>query len=527
MIKWKKIPNILLIFFNFQILFIQSYITLPFEFINKNNHKLNPDMNSIDSYYESYLENSIYTTIKVNNKDIKFYLTFDRYATYISESTLNQLDIKPTLKYDEEKEIQLYSLEYIGILRTSFGYSPFELLQNDTKAISIDNLSFFILKKTVDESPSVKKARGLSDNKEEIGLNIYKGNKISEVSVESDDPFEDYYPDDSDYGGNPYDSDFDDDNTDKRNTKYGEKYINKNNGYEVEENTNLINQLKSHKLISSYAFSIKYDKQSEKGEIIIGSLPHQYDPRHFSEKFFVYSSISFKKDTPAWRIIFEEIKYGEEKFISSNLAEFNINFGFISAATTHKQIFDLNFFLKPEIAQYCKEKKVNSFYIKTCEEKVIKEFKPISFNFPRPYNSDKTDKIEFNYQDLFIKCPGYDNLYCFQIVFGREHSAWILGKPLFKKYNMVFDQEKKIVGFYKEIGEYQYEEKNENGKKGSSIPWIIVVILLVCLFILGFAFYKKLPFIKRKKIANELDDEFVYELAVKKNKSENKEQLIK
>jgi hypothetical protein len=525
MIKWKKI-NIFLIFFNFQILFIQSYITLPFEYINKNSHNSNPEINSISSYYESYLENSIYTTIKVHNKNIKFYLSFDRHATYISETTLNQLDIKPTLLYDYEKQIQLYSLEYIGIPRTSFGYSPFELLLNNSKNISLNNFSFFISKEILDDSPKLKQAKGFSDNNEEIGLNVYKGNKIREVIVESDDPFEDYYNDDDDQNYNPYDSDYNIDNTDNRNKQKGQKYINKNNGYEVEESTNIINQLKNNKLISSYAFTIKYDQQREKGEIIIGSLPHEYDPRHYSEKFFVFSSILFRKYTPAWRINFNQIKYAEEKFMSSNLAELNINFGFISTGINNKQIFDLNFFLKEEIAPYCKEEKINSYYIKTCEEKVIKEFKPVSFDLPRSHNSDKGDKIEFSYEDLFIKCPGNNNLYCFQIIFGREYSNWILGKPLFKKYNMVFDQEKKIVGFYKEIGEYQYEEK-ETEKKSSSIPWIIVVILLICLFGLGFAFYKKLPFIKRKRIANELDDEFVYELAVKKNGGDKKDQLIK
>jgi hypothetical protein len=367
----------------------------------------------------------------------------------------------------------------------------------------------------------------LSDNNEEIGLNIYKGNKVSNVIVEQDDPFEDYYPDDSDFGDNPYDSDYYKDNEKSNNNqKKVERYINKNNGYEIEEKSNLINQLKSHKLISSYAFTIKYDNKNEKGEIIIGSLPHEYDPRHYSEKYFAYSTVSFRKETPAWRIIFDYVKYDETKFLSTNLAEFNINFGFISTSITHKQIFDTNFFSRGDIAPYCKEEKINSYYIKYCEEKVIKEFKPISFDLPRPYNSDKNDKIEFNYQDLFLKCPDNTNYYCFQIVFGSMYSTWILGKPLFKKYNMVFDKEKKIVGFYKEIGEYTYEEKNENQKTRNSVPWIIVLILLICLIGLGFAFYKKLPFIKRKKFANELDDEFVYELAVKKNNGENKEQLI-
>ena len=39
------------------------------------------------------------------------------------------------------------------------------------------------------------------------------------------------------------------------------KYIIKNGGYNVEEQTNMINQLKSNELISSYAFTIKFDKK--------------------------------------------------------------------------------------------------------------------------------------------------------------------------------------------------------------------------------------------------------------------------
>ena len=157
--------------------------------------------------------------------------------------------------------------------------------------------------------------------------------------------------------------------------------------------------------------------------------------------------------------------YDNEKLKSTNLAEFSINFGFISASLTNKQIFDVNFFLKPGIAEYCKEEKINSYYIKYCKEKVIKEFKSLSFHLPKMYNGESNDIIEFNYQDLFIKCPGYDDTYCFQIVFGSMYSSWILGKPLFRKHNMVFDQE--------------------------------------------------------KKIANELEDEFVYELSVKKNNEED------
>ena len=536
MLNLKRVSNILLIFsFYFQFIFIQSYITIPFEYINKDTNTIIPNITTVVSYFESYFENSIFSILKVNNQNIKFHITFDRYATYISNSTLEKLGIKPSLTYDEEKEIALYSLEYIGIPRTTFGYSSFDFLQNSTKNININNLYFFISQRTLSETTSIKKAKCLSDTPEEIGFNIYKGNKISEVYVEQDDPFEDYYP------SNPGD-DIDHDNDDDyeygdypnqgRNNRTGERYINKNNGYEIEEKSNLVNQLKSLKLISSYVFSIKYDNNEDKGQIIIGSLPHEYDPRHFSEKYFVYSSIVFKKETPAWRLIFDDIEYGSEKLISSKLAEFSINFGFILCSSTNKQVFDVNFFLKPEYAEYCREEKIgnpgsfNTYYVKYCKEKVIKEFKSVKFYLPKAYNGEKSEKIELNYKDLFVKCPGFDNVYCFQIIFGSMSSAWILGKPLFKKHQMIFDQEKKVVGFYKEIGEYDIQENVSKGNFGHSLPWILVGILVLCLAILGTIFYKKLPFIKRKKIANELEDDFVYELAVKKNQEENEKNKI-
>ena len=522
MIIWKTVwGTLLIISFNFQFILIQSYITIPFEYINKKTGTSIPDLNSISSYYDSYLENSVYTTIKVNNQNIKFHLTFDRHATYISQSTINQLGINPSLKYNSDKQAELYSLEYIGIPNTTFAQCSFDFLQNNTHNISINNISFFISQKILDESPSIKKAKCLSDTPEEIGFNIYKGNKISEVEVEKEDPFEDYYPS---YPGddNDHDINYDESDYSNYNKKIVGRYVYKNSGYEVEENSNLINQLKKSGLISSFVFTVKYDKNDEKGNIIIGSLPHEYDPRHYSEKYFIYSDIIFKKETPGWRIIFDDIKYGNEKLKSTNLAEFSINFGFISASLTNKQIFDVNFFLKPGIAEYCKEEKINSYYIKYCKEKVIKEFKSLSFHLPKMYNGESKDIIEFNYQDLFVKCPGYDDTYCFQIVFGSMYSSWILGKPLFRKYNMVFDQEKKIVGFYKEIGEYDYQQKIGNNKKsGHYLPWILVVILFGCLIFVGILFYKKLPFNKRKKIANELEDEFVYELSVKKNNEED------
>ena len=109
MLNLKRVSNILLIFsFYFQFIFIQSYITIPFEYINKETNTIIPNITTVVSYFESYFENSIYSTLKVNNQNIKFHITFDRHATYISNSTLEKLGIKPSLTYDEDKKSQMF-----------------------------------------------------------------------------------------------------------------------------------------------------------------------------------------------------------------------------------------------------------------------------------------------------------------------------------------------------------------------------------------------------------------------------------
>ena len=64
-------------------------------------------------------------------------------------------------------------------------------------------------------------------------------------------------------------------------------------------------------------------------------------------------------------------------------------------------------------------------------------------------------KMEFDYKDLFINENG---IYYFQIIFSKNLDQ-IFGKPIFKKYRIVFDQDKKMYSIYKY---YQKENKNEN-----------------------------------------------------------------
>ena len=84
----------------------------------------------------------------------------------------------------------------------------------------------------------------------------------------------------------------------------------------------------------------------------------------------------------------------------------------------------------------------------------------------------------------------------------QDDSTWILGKPFMKKYQLVFELDKKIIGLYK--------ENNDSNNKGFNIYLLLLIIaLLVVIGLIIFIVYylKKM----RKKRACELtDDNFDY-----------------
>ena len=518
---------LILIAFNSNSFFIKSFITLPFSYINKNTSLSVPNTTTLESYFESFLTYPIFTNIKINEKISKIHLTLDRHATYISESNLKEIDAKASISDNKE---DLYSLDYIGIPRTTFTKSPFSFIVNNTKNITLNNYSFFMAINMSTEQDNIKKNNYYAEEKDEIGLNIYKGNKVKKVEVEEDDPYEDFYPD-------PKDDDIDEGDYEYGSIYYqnrnksvkGIPYINKNNGYNIEQNSNIINQLKSQKLISSYAFMVKYNnKNDEKGKIIIGGLPHEYDPRHYSEKYYISGKVSFSQDNPGWKINFQNIMYGNDILVSVKQAEFSLNFGFISTSNTYKEFFDRKFFNNSKYLDSCKEKNIGFYTVKYCKEKVIKEFNNLTFILANEYaDSNSTNKIEFDYKDLFVKAPGDNDFYYFQIVFMPGNYKWLFGRPVFKKYPVVFDQDKRIIGFYTQTGEYEVQNIGDKNDEKTSFPisWILVILLSIILIILGITFYLKLPYLKRKKKANELDDDFDYQPA-SENKNENEKNKL-
>ena len=115
--------------------------------------------------------------------------------------------------------------------------------------------------------------------------------------------------------------------------------------------------------------------------------------------------------------------------------------------------------------------------------------------------------VEFilTYEDIFIK---ENNEYIFGIVFDETPetttTTWIFGKPFMKKYELVYDLDRKIIGLYKNGNSIN----NPNKSNKVYVILLIILIIVVISLVVFIVYYLKKP---RKSRAFELnDDNFDY-----------------
>ena len=555
----------LLIIFSFLIITISPTIILPFSYKNK---KSSNNLNS----FESQLDNTIYTTMKVYNQEIDFHITMERYPMYISDNIYKKFDSSDTNKKEPAK---LYSLDQIGINRASLINKTITVKSNYSEKNEIKEINIFRTRKFLNVSEYVKNRMGYATEEAEIGFNIVRGSQYqyveeTENDIDTETMEEDYQRDkdrekayDELYGKNKtketdnikgydpmneYNPDYNDDDSDNKrpyndeeleeiyenytntNKNNGNKNNNNNgnkknenenfvgNGLFKEESANLITQLKKRDKINSYVFSIKYTND-DNGEIIIGDLPHEYSPNKYSSQNYFFDTVSITKEPPFnWHFTYDKCLYGEEEVDKSNMVKLSIDFGFIKGNSFLKKNLEKNFFG----VNNCNKKQINDYDIFYCTKDALKNFKPIIFKLQSKYCPTITNaNFEFTADDLFIKDNNDNDKYYFQIIFNTDglFHNWVFGKPLFKKYQMVFDQDKKTYGFYLENNFNIINTLPNNiANTSTKISWILVVFLLIVSLGLLYALHKLLPKIPRKLKANELEENFSYEASNTKSK---------
>jgi hypothetical protein len=270
------------------------------------------------------------------------------------------------------------------------------------------------------------------------------------------------------------------------------------NSHESSDDLSFIYQIKKYANLDSYTFTLKY-KNDEEGDLIIGAYPHVYDNK-FNEKNFFYSKAGSNKNGVNWVLNFDIIKYNNKSVnVGSKKSLINIEYGLIQAPFKYKNYFKNNFY-----GDRCSEKfndKRNVTIVHCSSNFDITSFKDLIFEL-----KDIETQFVFTYKDLFIK---ENNEYIFGIVFDEDVDAkdptWIFGKPFMKKYELVYDLDRKIIGLYKEGNESPSEKSKVN------VVFIILLIILV-LAVAGLSYFIFFYLKKtRKSRAFELnDDNFDY-----------------
>ena len=241
--------------------------------------------------------------------------------------------------------------------------------------------------------------------------------------------------------------------------------------------------LKQKEIIDSFGWTIKY-LNNEEGEIIIGGYPHEYDKEYGISKF--KNTKAEKRGAQVyWDLKFQYYLTNKQDFRSCH-AQFDISFGFIKANFIYKNYL-INEFFQFKNNCFIYNNTNYDYFICNSNEKIS--------DFPKLilFHKDLNYSFEFNYKDLFIQ---KDNQLYFLIVFEKKSQSieyWILGKPFFKKYQLVFESDRKLMGIY-----------TEKEKKRLNVSWIIVFILFIILIILIIFIIQKYKNLPKKIKANEL-----------------------
>ena len=285
-------------------------------------------------------------------------------------------------------------------------------------------------------------------------------------------------------------------------TNMNEKYIINevgSIGLSINENLNLtdtdfIYQLKKRDLIDGYSFFFKYnDLKKEKGEIIIGAKPHEYDKNYNVSDF---KSVNVEIDSYKrnhWMLNFDKIDFYNHSLLNGKCI-FQIEKGLIIAPNSvKKNIEDIFKYNECEEKTFFSNEFNNSYIYFVCKQEMdIKQFSDLSF-YSRSMNI--TFKLDNN--DLFYN---FNKKKYFLIIFHSKklESNWYLGSIFLKKYDIIFDKHTKTIGTY---------EKFQKGWK-----FIYLIIILLILIIIGLIIFIVCYLLRkrRKTRVNEIDDDFDY-----------------
>ena len=299
--------------------------------------------------------------------------------------------------------------------------------------------------------------------------------------------------------------------------------------YNIDNNNyNFIYQLKKLGYINDYSWTIKYienDKNGYEGYLIIGDYPHIYDNKNYNKINLraVLNNLSEK----GWNLEFKNITTNGTPLVHymTGIISFSTNYIIGTEEYKSKISFYFNEYIEKNI---CFDDNSNSHYfIYYCKSDKFNKTDIDKFPSLNFYHFQYNYSFSFNGKDLFLESNGY---YYFLIIFDRyNYRAWSFGKLFLKKYQLIFNPDSKMISYYidKNIEDKEIEigEKDIYFINNRYIIIIILVIIGIISFIIGLIIGSIIYNKKKKKLANEMKDEYFYNNNESLKDSDNKDIL--
>ena len=268
---------------------------------------------------------------------------------------------------------------------------------------------------------------------------------------------------------------------------------------------NLISQLKSKKIIKKESFFFVFDENSDNGELIIGDYPHFIDKYKniYLEKQFQVTCIFIPSYEQNYDIKFRRVSWNGTEFESLTIGHLRVEFGMIVGTL---KFCDISWdFFGPHFRKgKCQKVDITVFYqAYICDD--YEDFDITKFPNIKFYISDADYNLELTYKELFVK---KDGKYYFMVCFDKKRYTvnWELGNIFLKRNLLVFDMDRKIIGFYNKTIEFKQISSN---KTFWVIFIIIIAVIVFCCVLIAFIIIK-LFYGQRRKKAYELDDNYEY-----------------
>ena len=298
----------------------------------------------------------------------------------------------------------------------------------------------------------------------------------------------------------------------------------------------IIHQLKSERYIDNQKWSIIFNENkinNYDGALIIGMKEEEFKDifnlkinNNNNEYKTIYSLNTFSNSD--YEIKFDEIyfeinnkNYSFNKFIQGI---FIIDYDFIISNEDYfRSIKDIFFkkYIEKGICFIDKQEKLikKSKYDIQLLNIIFCEKNKFHINDLKSFPKLKLKHIglyqvfEFTYEDLFMETKNY---FIFKIVLNENNKHfWHFGRLFLKKYQFIFDDEQKAI-YYLGINDIYKKEKNEEINKIKNEDskrkfYFLISILIIGISIIIGLFLGKIIFNKKKKKrANELDDDYEY-----------------